>query len=55
MLHPDGRHVYVVSWFDGEVYLIDTATLEVAARIKSGNGSRGFGDFIALRWNPDQH
>ena len=49
MLHPDGRHVYVVSWFDGEVYLIDTATLEVTGHVKSGNGSRGFGDFIAPR------
>ncbi|MND01952.1 hypothetical protein D3C83_211530 [compost metagenome] len=48
-LHPDGREVWVVSWFEGAVYRIDTVTLAILGRIKAGNGSRGFGDFIAPR------
>jgi len=48
-MHPDGRHVHVACWFDGEVAVVDAETLEVVRRIKAGEGSRAFGDFIAPR------
>jgi YVTN family beta-propeller protein len=45
--HSDDRHVYVASWFDGTVSVLDAKTLRVVETIKTGEGSRAFGQFIA--------
>jgi len=44
--HPDGRHVYVANWFDNSVSVIDAKKLMVVDTIKTGGGSRAFGQFI---------
>ena len=45
--HPDDRQVYVANWFDGTVTIIDAKSLKVTNTIKTGEGSRAFGQFIA--------
>jgi YVTN family beta-propeller protein len=44
--HPDGERVYVANWYDGTVTVIDAKTLTVVTTIKTGDGSRAFGQFI---------
>jgi len=46
-VHPDGRRVFVANWFSNEVCVIDADSLQVTARIPTGDGSRAFGRFIA--------
>ena len=44
---PDGRYVYVACWFDNTLEQIDTETLEVTAKVKTGgDGPRAFGQFL---------
>jgi len=38
--------VYVANWFDSTVSVIDGKTLKVIDTIKTGNGSRAFGQFF---------
>jgi YVTN family beta-propeller protein len=45
--HPDDKHVYVANWFDNSVSVIDAQTLKVINTIKTGAGSRAFGQFIS--------
>jgi 40-residue YVTN family beta-propeller repeat len=45
--HSDDQHVYVANWFDGTVSVIDANTLKVTETIKTGEGSRAFGQFIS--------
>lgn len=42
----DGKHLYVSNWGDDSVSVIDTSTGERITDIKTGKGSRAFGDFI---------
>ncbi len=44
--HPDDRHVYVANWFDNTVSVIDAKTMQVIDTIKTGKGSRAFGQFF---------
>jgi YVTN family beta-propeller protein len=44
--HTDDRHVYVANWFDSTVSVLDARTLKVTATIKTGVGSRAFGQFM---------
>jgi len=43
---PTGKWVYVACWEQNTLERIDTATLEVTARIPVGNGPRAFGRFL---------
>jgi YVTN family beta-propeller protein len=45
--HSDDVHVYVANWFDNTVSVIDANTLEVVETIKTGSGSRAFGQFFS--------
>jgi YVTN family beta-propeller protein len=45
--HSDDRQVYVANWFDGTVSVLDAKTLRVVNTIKTGEGSRAFGQFIS--------
>jgi YVTN family beta-propeller protein len=45
--HTDDTHVYVANWFDNSVSVIDAQTLEVSDTIKTGSGSRAFGQFFS--------
>jgi YVTN family beta-propeller protein len=38
--------VYVANWFDSTVSVIDAKTLKVIDTIKTGKGSRAFGQFF---------
>jgi YVTN family beta-propeller protein len=44
--HPDDRHVYVANWFDGDVSIIDADSMKTVGTVKTGEGSRAFGQFI---------
>jgi YVTN family beta-propeller protein len=43
---PSGSAVYVACWDADRLERIDTATLEVTARISVGRGPRAFGRFL---------
>jgi YVTN family beta-propeller protein len=45
--HPDDRYAYVANWFDSNVSVIDARNLKVVNTIKTGEGSRGFGQFFS--------
>jgi YVTN family beta-propeller protein len=44
--HPDDHHVYVANWFDNSVSVVNAESLKVEKTIRSGNGSRAFGEFM---------
>jgi YVTN family beta-propeller protein len=39
--------IVVANWFDNTVSIIDATKMQVSATIKTGEGSRAFGDFIS--------
>jgi YVTN family beta-propeller protein len=45
--HSDDVHVYVANWFDNTVSVINANTLKVTDTIKTGSGSRAFGQFFS--------
>jgi YVTN family beta-propeller protein len=42
---PHGRHVYVANWGEGPLSIIDVNSLAVLITVRTGKGSRAFGDF----------
>ena len=46
-VHPDGKYVYVSNWGDGSISVINTDSYTVEKVIKTGKGSRAFGQFIS--------
>ena len=44
---PEDNALFVATWFDGIVIMVDPSTLEIKDQIKAGEGSRAYGDFIS--------
>lgn len=44
----DGKIVYVANWFANELWSISADTLQVVAKVKTGDGPRAFGAFIRV-------
>jgi YVTN family beta-propeller protein len=42
----DGSTVYVTNWFSNELWSIDAKSLDVVAKVATGDGPRAFGAFI---------
>ncbi|HHA18400.1 MAG TPA: YncE family protein, partial [Methylophaga sp.] len=42
----DGKFVYVSNWGEGTVSIINTDNYKVEKTLKTGKGSRAFGQFI---------
>jgi YVTN family beta-propeller protein len=47
MVEPDGKRVYIASWFSNELLVMDVRTLEVVGRVPTGESPRAFGVFLA--------
>lgn len=44
----DGKTIYVTNWFSNELWSIDARSLNVVAKVATGDGPRAFGSFIRI-------
>ncbi len=51
-INPERNEIYVANWFDDNLIVINTQSLEIIDEIATGTGSRAFGRFIKFPNSP---